>query len=254
MPRLRKHPSQSNAGILALYLSEAGVTVAPGTAGPVNITLIRVVELPLLPPYVWVRRIQLVEMLVADALVVPVPNRRADEDSTGIMGAKGGAVVREVVLDVPEVSVVDTETMELDEDFVVETETAELDDDLVVDTETGELDDLVVDTETAEIDAESEIGAGVEFSGGKAEPRMELAGVEDALEDADVLCVAETDAVVEVLPLDAVGCDPLSVVLIETSLCVTAAAFAAPALIVLVMVTRVVVVAVLAGPMYPHHL
>jgi hypothetical protein len=95
---------------------------------------------------VWVRRIQLVDMLVADALVVPVPNRRADEDSTGIKGVKGGAVVREVVLDVPEVS-------------VVETETAELDDDSVVDTETGVLDDdLVVDTETAEIDPESEIG------------------------------------------------------------------------------------------------
>lgn len=225
----------------ALYLCGTGVTVVV-SARPSSSTLISVVELPPLPPNVCVRTIQLVDMFVADALPVPVPKRSADEDRTGKKGGKGGTVVRDVVLDVPEVSVVDTQTVELDEDFAVDTETAELDD------------DLVVGTETAELDAESEIGTGGELSGGSAEARTELAAVDNAVEDADVLCVVEIDAADEVLPIDAVGCDPLSVVLIETSLCVTTAAFAAPALIVFVMVSRVVVVVVLAGPMYPHHL
>jgi hypothetical protein len=70
-----------------------------------------------------------------------------------------------------------------------------------------------------------------------------------------VLCVVDDgEGIDEELPTGAVGCDPLSVVLIETSLCVTAAAFATPALIVFVMVSSVVVVVVLVGPMYPHQL
>ena len=224
-PATARHHSQTTP---SLYLSETGVTVVLGTARPVNITLISVVELPPLPPKVWVRTIQLGDMLEAEVLPVRIPELKVGDENREIGGVKGSVVVKGVVLDVPEVNVVDTKTVEDD--------------------------DLVVNTETAELDAESEIGAGGELRGGNTEARAELVVVEDAVEDADILCVVEIDTVDEVLPVWAVGCDPLSVVLIETSLCVTTTAFTVTALVVFVMVCRVVVVVVLAVPLYPHHL
>ena len=153
-------------------------------------------------------------MLVGGVLPVPVPDRIVDEESMGSNVGLGGVEVEGAVLDVPVVSVVDIEPAELD----------------------GE----------AELDDISETGAGGSGSGDNTEACTE------EVEDAELLFVVEMETV-ELLLDDVVGI-ALRVVLIETSLFVTAAALTAELPIVFVGVTTIVVVEVLAGPIYPHHL
>ena len=155
-------------------------------------------------------------MLVGGVLPVPVPDRIVDEESMGSNVGLGGVEVEGAVLDVPVVSVVEIEPAELD----------------------GE----------AELNDICEIGAGGSGSGDSTEARTEL----EEVEDAELLFVVEMDTV-ELL-LGAVVDAALRVVLIETPLFVTAAALTAELPFVFVGVTRIVVVEVLAGPVYPHHL
>jgi hypothetical protein len=148
-----------------------------------------------------------------------VPTGNADEESMGSNVGPGGVEVEGMVFDIPVVSVVDTEAMK----------TMELDDD-----EEGV--------------GVSGIWAGGLGSGDSTEAWIEL----EVVEDAEPLFVVEIDTV-ELL-LDEVVVVALRVVVIETSLFVTAAAFTAELPIVIVGVTRIVVVEVLARPGYPHHL
>ena len=158
--------------------------------------------------------------MLADAVLpVPVPNPIADEESMGSNVGLGSVEVEGVVLDVPVVSVVEMEVME----------TIELDDD-------------------EEAVGVSDIGAGGSGSGDSTETRTEL----EVVKDAALLFVVEMDTA-ELLLGDVVGA-ALRVVLIETSLFVTAAALTAELPIVFVGMTRIVVVEVLAALRYPHHL
>ena len=145
-------------------------------------------------------------MLVEGVLPVLVPGWVADEESIDSNVDAGDVEIEGVILDVPVVRVVDTETTELDDD--------------------GEEVDIF------------EIGVGGLGSGDSTEAAVVV--------DSELLFVVEIDTVELLLLEDEVGA-ALSVVEIETSLFVTATAFAAEVFIVF-GVTRTVVVEVLTGP------